>query len=334
VAEFRCCKCNETLSASQFYVSPSGKRDTRCRSCASAYKSEWARKAQKSCAHPAGCSKRTHGGRYCSMHAQRLRVAGDLGPAESSREERPDQCWIPGCTNPCRAKRLCVGHLSQLKFGVLWSQTKGIVVACGACGQDFVSNYHPYSGKSVYCSQECNNRSRSNAAAFERLFRTKWCEECNSLLPAGLRSDNRFCSGRCKYRWYCKNDSSYRERQRSYSRKQRAKPEHRVYWSEYLIRNRRYFAQYQRLRDKKMRERAVCGMPTAEQLEARLGSVCRHCGAPEVTADHRKPLKAGGLHVLSNLAPLCRSCNSSKNAQWPLGDEWLHLKPLVAGKLP
>lgn len=33
--------------------------------------------------------------------------------------------------------------------------------------------------------------------------------------------------------------------------------------------------------------------------------------------DHVKPLSKGGLHILANLRPACRSCNAKKHAKWP-----------------
>jgi 5-methylcytosine-specific restriction endonuclease McrA len=33
--------------------------------------------------------------------------------------------------------------------------------------------------------------------------------------------------------------------------------------------------------------------------------------------DHVKPLSKGGAHLLANLRPACKSCNSSKSARWP-----------------
>jgi len=42
------------------------------------------------------------------------------------------------------------------------------------------------------------------------------------------------------------------------------------------------------------------------------GSKCLRCGKPEFTKDHVQPLSRGGTDELSNLQPLCRSCNSWK----------------------
>lgn len=62
-----------------------------------------------------------------------------------------------------------------------------------------------------------------------------------------------------------------------------------------------------------------------ERLEGRMayfGNRCYICGGPFEHIDHVKPLAAGGPHLLSNLRPACRRCNSKKGTKWPLGD-WL-----------
>lgn len=61
------------------------------------------------------------------------------------------------------------------------------------------------------------------------------------------------------------------------------------------------------------------GRFTPDQLALRLSMFdgCWMCGNPADTVDHVKPLAKGGAHMLCNLRPACRSCNSSKNDRWP-----------------
>lgn len=49
----------------------------------------------------------------------------------------------------------------------------------------------------------------------------------------------------------------------------------------------------------------------------RYGNCCLACGRSDVklTADHVVPVSAGGWNGISNIQPLCRPCNSSKNAR-------------------
>lgn len=46
-----------------------------------------------------------------------------------------------------------------------------------------------------------------------------------------------------------------------------------------------------------------------------LGNKCLACGKKEVTVDHIVPVSKGGSNKLSNLQPLCFSCNASKGAK-------------------
>lgn len=52
------------------------------------------------------------------------------------------------------------------------------------------------------------------------------------------------------------------------------------------------------------------------------GCRCWMCGVEleiaTVTWDHVKPLSKGGVDILANIRPACRSCNSRKGAKWPL----------------
>lgn len=49
------------------------------------------------------------------------------------------------------------------------------------------------------------------------------------------------------------------------------------------------------------------------------GHRCRNCAASEgLTFDHIEPLARGGTNWIDNIQPLCKSCNSQKNARlWP-----------------
>jgi 5-methylcytosine-specific restriction endonuclease McrA len=59
---------------------------------------------------------------------------------------------------------------------------------------------------------------------------------------------------------------------------------------------------------------------TMEQLEAKLsywGHRCWMCGNPAECVDHVKPQAKRGAHILANLRPACKKCNSRKNDKWP-----------------
>ena len=109
-------------------------------------------------------------------------------------------------------------------------------------------------------------------------------------------------------RWQAANKDHYRDQQREYMRR----------WRE---QNPGYFSQASRKRDALKRSSMVAPF-TMSQLTARMsywGNRCWLCpdGTFE-TVDHVKPLAKGGPHMLANLRPACKSCNSSKNDRWPL----------------
>lgn len=59
---------------------------------------------------------------------------------------------------------------------------------------------------------------------------------------------------------------------------------------------------------------------SAERLAERMsfyGNRCWMCGGPFEHVDHVKPISKGGLHILANLRPACRSCNARKKDRWP-----------------
>lgn len=58
---------------------------------------------------------------------------------------------------------------------------------------------------------------------------------------------------------------------------------------------------------------------TVADIQARLafwGNRCWMCGDAATCVDHVKPLFRGGPHLLANLRPACKPCNSKKQSQW------------------
>ncbi len=80
-----------------------------------------------------------------------------------------------------------------------------------------------------------------------------------------------------------------------------------------------------KLRDTQHRRRArMAGNPavpiTPDSMAAKIsywGQRCWICRGPYNAIDHVKPVFAGGAHMLSNLRPICITCNSSKGHKWP-----------------
>lgn len=96
----------------------------------------------------------------------------------------------------------------------------------------------------------------------------------------------------------------------------------------YAVENRAMKAAWERQRNARKRNLTIVPF-TKAQLEARWSMFpgCWMCGGPKETADHVKPLSAGGPHMLSNLRPACVSCNSRKRSRWPFSVEMLNVTP-------
>lgn len=107
------------------------------------------------------------------------------------------------------------------------------------------------------------------------------------------------------------------ERYRSYHRKAFAKwrethREWRVIWRKNNPHKGRQYNQTRRVREKGCK-----GGFTANEwsdLLDKYGHKCLRCGTTEnITADHVVPISLGGSGFISNIQPLCRSCNSKKH---------------------
>lgn len=76
-----------------------------------------------------------------------------------------------------------------------------------------------------------------------------------------------------------------------------------------------------RTRRRRAAQLAAITLPfTPQQLAQRwlyYGNRCWICRAEATATDHVKPLTKGGAHMLCNLRPICKHCNSSKHNKWP-----------------
>lgn len=69
------------------------------------------------------------------------------------------------------------------------------------------------------------------------------------------------------------------------------------------------------IRKKKRRKGRGCTREQFEFMRLWYGYRCLKCGERKpLTADHVDSVKDGGRNHISNMQPLCRSCNSSKGA--------------------
>lgn len=66
------------------------------------------------------------------------------------------------------------------------------------------------------------------------------------------------------------------------------------------------------------------------------GGYCAYCGRQpkRIGLDHVVPLSRGGNNTLSNVVPVCRSCNSHKHAKTPVEAHMTFaIRPLATGGL-
>ena len=84
------------------------------------------------------------------------------------------------------------------------------------------------------------------------------------------------------------------------------------------------WSEYDRRRRAQKRNSRVC-LISESDIRSRFavfGDRCAYCGATgRLTVDHVVPLARGGMHILSNIRPACKPCNSQKRSMPPR--EWL-----------
>lgn len=69
------------------------------------------------CKHLEGCARPARKLGWCSMHYNRLRTTGDVGPARKLTRwgEAAAVCSVDGCADPARAKDLCDVHYQRMR---------------------------------------------------------------------------------------------------------------------------------------------------------------------------------------------------------------------------
>ncbi len=164
-----------------------------------------------------------------------------------------------------------------------------------------------------------------------------WCKFCNNARRKAYREANAEKARQMQERAYQKNLSHYRTYQKTYremhreeiNRKRRevkyhateeAKAQRRHYtrstW-ERFAEQRRYNVIVRRAR-----KRQAGGTYTLAEWKLlcdKYNHTCLCCGRQEpeikLTVDHIIPIIRGGTNSIENIQPLCKSCNSSKQAK-------------------
>lgn len=75
--------------------------------------------AQRTCRHPDGCPRPARKQGWCTMHYQRVRATGDVGPVgklTSWGELRGTICSVDDCGEPATLKGWCRFHYDRVRF--------------------------------------------------------------------------------------------------------------------------------------------------------------------------------------------------------------------------
>jgi 5-methylcytosine-specific restriction endonuclease McrA len=180
-----------------------------------------------------------------------------------------------------------------------------------------------YTGKSrKYCSKKCmgqsysKNRIGANHPAWKgRGLVSRSCLQCGAgfaVEPYVIdRGEGIFCSHACTNIYYKGNGKgACGPKSNFWIDGRNSDPKHRAKMLSHKSRVRR------------MKERSVTGAHTAEEWEALVvlcGNKCVKCGVSgnvvKLTQDHIIPISKGGTNNVTNLQPLCQSCNSKKGTK-------------------
>lgn len=168
---------------------------------------------------------------------------------------------------------------------------------------------------SRFCSLRCSGISGTRHQSIAILGQLR-CTRCNQFKPEDDFSRSaRSITGRKPHCRECTAIANARARTSERIQRERA---NRL---AYEATHRLELAEKSRRRYALVRAATVVQV-TPGHLQAKWnywGGRCWICNAAANSWDHVKPLTKGGSHMLCNLRPACRSCNSSKSNKWPFG---------------
>jgi hypothetical protein len=239
---------------------------------------------------------------------------------------------MPGSTTRCceqcsqrfnveAARADTARYCSQACYRAARAAAGRVTLTCEHCGTAFTVRRNRSAGRR-YCSRTC-------------MFTGGTCRWCAKVLPADTSGP--LCSKRCT-----EMEALLLAHERGEPLRSRCRMCEQVLPAEQFSldsseRNglcatcractrSKYRANPERYKQAMYRRRAgvrarTVPFTSAEQAQrwAMWGGRCWVCGIADATEeDHVKPVSAGGWHALSNLRPICTTCNARKQATWPL----------------
>lgn len=186
---------------------------------------------------------------------------------------------------------------------------------CGGCGiekplSEFNKNKRYKDGHVTWCKACCAKYREERAKDPEKKAQDK--ARTDQWYWDNREEKKAKNNARSRERWH--NDQEYRDR-----KNQQKKDAHKAKYGvdpEYTERYKKQSRKLRRIR--RVRLLNVVGSHTPEEFEAlckKYDYRCLRCGAQtkELAEDHVVPVTKGGTDCISNMAPLCKSCNSKKH---------------------
>lgn len=172
--------------------------------------------------------------------------------------------------------------------------------------------------------------NKGRISAYGKLWRSKNREEVRNRNRAWYEANQEYARSEAIKRYWADPEAAKARRAEWYqANREYALANAGKYFQENRERIHAYHANYRFVEQDKVRAHSALRtarlkavltiVPSAAQVAQKWdywGGLCWMCRQPATTMDHVKPIRHSGPHVLANLRPACRSCNSRKHAKW------------------